>query len=1134
MKKRQLLHVLAFVLLSLPTCFGQGVFIPPQTAFRTVNGVTAPIANATVTVCAAGASGIPCSPALVNTIFKDAALTQPLSNPFTSDSNGNYQFAVAPGTYTVTTTAAGFSGYSYQVTLTGGAGSILFQTNSVNNGSQSKLNLKNGSNISITDDGSGGITINSSASGSGITCSGTCTSGSLLVFTGSSSAANSFLANISGPPAGVSYSLGSGQSWQVTANGIGFNSGVQGSSNVVIANTFQPASSNNAGGMVIEGAPATGSACAGSAELLGNSTSGGTDNNGASVTAQGGCANGFGATGSDVVINAGSTSHSNSGGNIRLNPGTGGFGNGSIIMKQLVDASGATQLKLPVAAAFAALANGECGYDSTNNNLHCWINGADHIMLPLAVGFASGDCGAPTNSGGTWFVADAGSPCGSGGGGGITLQTNSGNNTSQVLLNFTPTSGAGGITPSNPSGGVEQFTLNNTTTTVNGQSCALAGTCTIPFQTGGINNTSTGGLNFITSTVNVTGLVATHSNPGTNQEKVEISGTTNATSGGTGINTSASTGVPQIGAGTWSVSTALANGTTATTQSLGDSTNDIATDHFVLLNSLTNCMTNAGDMIVGGASGICARLAVNSSTVPEVPVSVSGGTSFQPAGILVNPQSGTSYTIAATDRAGLVIPGNASPVAITLPQAGTTGFASNFPFGICNSGAGTATVTPTTSVVNIFSLTTYSPAQTSESLSTGQCSFWYSDNANYDSILFGANSGGLNVNMSNATATSLNVTLNPQANVALGSTTKAFTNIFWGNATFGGGNYFELTGTPTGARILTPPDATTTLAGLSVAETFSALQTFGTNISIGGVTATGATGTGNVVFSASPTLTGTITGAAETLSGLLTTAASAAGGAGFNLPHGAAPTSPNNGDVWTTTSGLFVRINGATVGPLGGGVTSVSNSDSTLTISPTTGAVVASLNLGHANTWTATQTFGTNISIGNINLGTPTAITLTNASSLPCSALPALTGNVTTSAGNCSTTVAAVPASAVPAVTVTVGTSSPVTVSTTLNSAFYYNQDATAATAITYNLPTAAAGKQFCFANSNNGSAANTGVLTIATSATGQFIIFTDGTLSATGGNVTSGGAAADAACVVGVDATHWQLYTQVGTWTKH
>lgn len=34
------------------------------------------------------------------------------------------------------------------------------------------------------------------------------------------------------------------------------------------------------------------------------------------------------------------------------------------------------------------------------------------------------------------------------------------------------------------------------------------------------------------------------------------------------------------------------------------------------------------------------------------------------------------------------------------------------------------------------------------------------------------------------------------------------------------------------------------------------------------------------------------------------------------LPHGAAPTAPVDGDIWTTTAGLFVRINGGTVGPL--------------------------------------------------------------------------------------------------------------------------------------------------------------------------------------------------------------------------
>jgi hypothetical protein len=63
----------------------------------------------------------------------------------------------------------------------------------------------------------------------------------------------------------------------------------------------------------------------------------------------------------------------------------------------------------------------------------------------------------------------------------------------------------------------------------------------------------------------------------------------------------------------------------------------------------------------------------------------------------------------------------------------------------------------------------------------------------------------------------------------------------------------------------------------------------------------------------------TLTVQNATYSGLALTAASATGGAGFRLPHGAAPTSPTNGDVWTTTAGLYARINGATVGPFGAG-----------------------------------------------------------------------------------------------------------------------------------------------------------------------------------------------------------------------
>lgn len=53
----------------------------------------------------------------------------------------------------------------------------------------------------------------------------------------------------------------------------------------------------------------------------------------------------------------------------------------------------------------------------------------------------------------------------------------------------------------------------------------------------------------------------------------------------------------------------------------------------------------------------------------------------------------------------------------------------------------------------------------------------------------------------------------------------------------------------------------------------------------------------------------------------------------------------------------FLRADGTWAAPGGGGaVASVANSDGTLTISPTTGSVIASLALGHANTWLAQQT----------------------------------------------------------------------------------------------------------------------------------------------------------------------------------
>jgi hypothetical protein len=102
------------------------------------------------------------------------------------------------------------------------------------------------------------------------------------------------------------------------------------------------------------------------------------------------------------------------------------------------------------------------------------------------------------------------------------------------------------------------------------------------------------------------------------------------------------------------------------------------------------------------------------------------------------------------------------------------------------------------------------------------------------------------------------------------------------------------------------------------------------------------------------------------------------------------------------------------------------------------------------------------------------------------------------------------------------------TIDSTSNKASYYmNQGNSAANSI-FTLPTAAAGLQYCARNYTG----ITQVLKFQTSAAGQYIDL-DGVNTASGGLIKSGGAAGDAACVVGVDATHWVAYPSKGTWTK-
>jgi len=113
--------------------------------------------------------------------------------------------------------------------------------------------------------------------------------------------------------------------------------------------------------------------------------------------------------------------------------------------------------------------------------------------------------------------------------------------------------------------------LANASTTVNTVTCALGGSCTVTAAAGSLTGTT---LNATVVNSSLTGVGSISS--GTWQ------GTIVAPSyGGTGQNESSATGIGQWSSGTYNVSTALANGSTATTQAAADNSSKVATTAYV-------------------------------------------------------------------------------------------------------------------------------------------------------------------------------------------------------------------------------------------------------------------------------------------------------------------------------------------------------------------------------------------------------------------------------------------------------------------------------------------------------------------------------------------------------------------------
>ena len=110
---------------------------------------------------------------------------------------------------------------------------------------------------------------------------------------------------------------------------------------------------------------------------------------------------------------------------------------------------------------------------------------------------------------------------------------------------------------------------------------------------------------------------------------------------------------------------------------------------------------------VNGTGLQCATITTGTGTVTSVGASCGNVAAPNPittsgtidAGISIRTVSGTTDTVLAADCGNLVGYTNSGAKAVTLPQAGTAGFATRAFFQFCNYNTGTATITPTTSTI---------------------------------------------------------------------------------------------------------------------------------------------------------------------------------------------------------------------------------------------------------------------------------------------------------------------------------------------------------------------------------------------------------------------------------------------------
>ena len=265
----------------------------------------------------------------------------------------------------------------------------------------------------------------------------------------------------------------------------------------------------------------------------------------------------------------------------------------------------------------------------------------------------------------------------------VTLTANHpvlGNGTTDTIIGAINLAGGAGFV----TGALPNANLANPATTVNGQTCTLGSTCTVPFLINGSGQISQNGINPTTSTANSVGLTVTPTNPSGIIEKFEITGSSYTGNAATATALAATPSLCSVGQAPTGI---LANGN-ATGCSSGSGTVNAAAQYSTGYYSAAGSATTLSGIAAPTTPGLWLygyNTPSTSAVIPGVflagitPRDVTGATATDP--------------ILAGDSSNCVFYEGSVAVAVTLPTPTTL---ANPHFVMCVSNRTTGSTTAVT------------------------------------------------------------------------------------------------------------------------------------------------------------------------------------------------------------------------------------------------------------------------------------------------------------------------------------------------------------------------------------------------------------------------------------------------------